>query len=107
MGVLGDGTAGDLDGGGKAALDAHPGRDELCLTLAVANIAPVTAVHLHAQSTGVTGPVVAAWTEPTAAGCVRVTDQLIKKIRKQPGEYYVDVHTTEFPNGALRGPLTR
>jgi CHRD domain-containing protein len=110
LGVMGAETAGDLDGGGKAALDAHPGRDELCLTLVVSSIAPVTAVHLHAQSTGVSGPVVAAWTEPTAgasAGCVRVTDQLIKKIRKQPGEYYVDVHTTEFPNGALRGPLTR
>jgi hypothetical protein len=110
IGALGVETAGDLDGGGKAALDAHPGRDELCMTLVVSGLAPVTAVHLHAQSTGASGPVVAAWAEPTAggsAGCVPVADELIKKIRKQPGNYYVDVHTTEFPNGAVRGPLTK
>ena len=110
IGVAGAESAGDLDGGGKAALDAHPGRDELCLTLAVSALAPVTAVHLHAQSTGTSGPVVADWTAPTGGGspaCVAVSDQLIKTIRKQPGKYYLDVHTTEFPNGAVRGPLTR
>jgi hypothetical protein len=110
IGAMGAESAGDLDGGGHAALDAHPGRDELCMTLVVSGLAPVTAVHLHAQSTGASGPVVAAWTETTGGGsavCVPVADQLIKKIRKQPGNYYVDVHTTEFPNGAVRGPLRK
>ena len=110
IGVAGAEAAGDLDGGGKAGLDAHPGRDELCLTLVVSGLAPVTAVHLHAQSPAASGPVVAGWTQPTAgafAGCVPVADQLIKDIRKQPARYYVDVHTTEFPNGAVRGALTK
>ena len=110
IGVMGAENAGDLDGAGKAALDAHPGRDELCLTLVLSGLAPATAVHLHAESTGGSGPVVAAWTAPTdgaSAACVPVTDQLSKEIRRRPGEYYVDVHTTEFPNGAVRGPLTK
>ena len=35
-----------------------------------------------------------------------MSDQLIQEIRSQPANYYVDVHTTEFPDGALRGQLT-
>jgi hypothetical protein len=31
----------------------------------------------------------------------------LKAIRQNPSAYYVNVHTTEFPNGALRGQLAR
>ena len=110
VGATGAQMAADPDGHGTATINAHPGRDELCLTLVVSGIAPITAVHLHAESSGGSGPVIAAWTEPTpgaSSGCVAVTDQLVKQLRKQPRKYHVDVHTTEFPDGALRGPLTR
>ncbi|MBS1786273.1 MAG: CHRD domain-containing protein [Acidobacteria bacterium] len=29
----------------------------------------------------------------------------INDIMKNPGNYYVNVHTAEFPNGAIRGQL--
>jgi hypothetical protein len=69
----------------------------------------MTAVHLHAEAAGVSRRVLVAWTHPTPGGsaeCVAVDGQLLKKLGKQPAKYFVDVHTTELPNGALRGPLT-
>ena len=107
-GVTGAQKTGDPDGQGKAVLDANPGRDELCLTLVTSGLDPVTAVHLHAGSVDAGGPIVATF-KPNAemsAGCASVADDLIRKIRKDPGAYYVDVHTSQFPEGALRGQLT-
>ncbi|MDP8937200.1 MAG: CHRD domain-containing protein [Actinomycetota bacterium] len=107
-GATGTSAAGDPDGRGAAFVDARPGRDELCLTLVVSGTAPLTSAHLHAGDVGVSGPVVAAFGE-SAAGpsgqCVAVSHQVIKEIRKDPAKYYVDVHTAEFPDEALRGQL--
>lgn len=108
-GATGAQTAGDPDGRGTAVLDVLPGTSELCLTLASSDIAPVTSVHLHAGAVGDSSPELASFTEPTAespAACVTVSDQLIQEIRREPANYHVDVHTTEFPDGALRGQLT-
>jgi hypothetical protein len=61
----------------------------------------------------VAGPVVVALVAPsgganvqTSAGCVDTPSDTIKAIRQDPGGYYVNVHTTEYPGGALRGNLT-
>jgi len=32
---------------------------------------------------------------------------VLKEIMGNPSAYYVNVHTAEFPNGALRGQLTK
>jgi CHRD domain-containing protein len=42
-----------------------------------------------------------------ASGCVNVARTLVRAILANPGNYYVNVHTTDFPNGAVRGTLTR
>jgi len=39
----------------------------------------------------------------TSSGCVSVDPDLIKAIRQNPENYYVNVHTTDYPGGALRG----
>ena len=98
------------DGSGTAVLEAHPGRNELCLVLAVSDVGPVTGVHLHAGPIGVTGPIVATFPDPgvgAPARCVVVADALIKRVRNDPGAFYLDVHTPEFPNGAVRGQLRK
>ena len=98
-------------GHGSVTLDTNPGKNELCLTLTVSATAQVTSVHLHAGSVGANGPVVANFTPPPVAGtsrtCVTVTDQLMKDILRDPGDFYVDVHTVDPLNGTLRGQLTR
>ena len=40
-----------------------------------------------------------------ASGCVVVPRTLVAAILASPAGYYVNVHTTDFPNGAIRGQL--
>ncbi len=99
---------GDPDGRGTAFLDVSPGREELCLTVVVSGAAHVTSAHVHAGREG--GAPVVVFMEPPNGGpasCVSVPGEIIKKIQREPGAYHVDLHTTELPDGALQGQLTK
>lgn len=101
---------GDPDGRGKAKLGLFLGHGEVCFLLKVSDIAlPATGAHIHQAPAGAPGPVVVALTAPNAkgfsVGCVAAERELIKDIIQNPEEYYVNVHSTEFPAGAVRGQL--
>ena len=100
---------GDPDGRGTAFLDVSPGKEELCLTVVVSGVAPVTSAHVHGGSLEVGVPVVVFMEPPDGAParCVAVPGDIIKKIQREPGAYHVDVHTTELPDGALQGQLRK
>jgi hypothetical protein len=72
---------------------------------------PAIAAHIHAGSADVAGPVVVPLVAPDetglARGCTTADPALIKAIRQDPEEYYVNVHTTDFPGGAVRGQLSK
>jgi hypothetical protein len=101
---------GDLDGSGSASLTFNPGLGEICFELTVENITlPATAAHIHEAPIGVAGPVVVPLTAPDASGvssgCVSADPELVKDILKHPSDYYVNVHNSDFPSGAVRGQL--
>ena len=102
---------GDADGTGSAIVRTDPGANEVCFQLTVQNIAPASAAHIHEGAVGVAGPVVVTLTPPTngaSHGCVGGVDvDLVKDIRKNPANYYVNVHNADFPGGAVRGQLSR
>jgi hypothetical protein len=103
---------GDPDGSGTASLRLNPGQEEVCFELSVSNIAlPATGAHIHVGTADVAGPVVVPLTAPdvsgTSSGCVSADRELIKSIIQNPEEYYVNVHNTEFPPGAVRGQLSK
>jgi hypothetical protein len=36
------------------------------------------------------------------AGCVTISDALASELRRNPKGFYWNVHTSQFPNGAIR-----
>lgn len=101
----------DPDGSGTATITINRGLTEVCWTISVSGITlPAIAAHIHVAPAGVAGPVVVPLTPPDAAGnssgCATVDRDLAKAIAKDPAAYYVNVHTTDFPAGALRGQLS-
>jgi hypothetical protein len=100
----------DPDGSGTARITVNPGQGEICYDLAVSNIAPATAAHIHEAPAGVAGPVVVPLSPPTdgsSSDCASVSRELAKEIIQNPSEYYINVHNAEFPAGAVRGQLSK
>jgi len=98
----------DPNGSGTVTLRLNPGQQEICYQLQVTDIAPASAAHIHAAMAGVNGPVVVPLAPPTtgaSGGCVEVDRALVRAIIKDPQNYYVNVHNTDFPGGAIRGQL--
>jgi hypothetical protein len=103
--------AGDADGSGVATLTINSGQREICWQLSVASIAlPASSAHIHQAAPGIRGPIVVALTPPDATGfatgCVsNVDSDLLREIRKNPESFYVNVHNSPYPAGAIRGQL--
>lgn len=104
---------GDPDGSGVAFITLNQGQGEVCWEITVSDILlPATAAHIHVAPVGAAGPIVVPLSPPdatgVAAGCTSGVDrQLIKAIRQSPADYYVNVHNTDFPPGAVRGQLEK
>ena len=103
---------GDLDGEGTAHITLNQGEGEVCFEINVSGITlPAIGAHIHVGASTTTGPVVVGLTPPdadgTSSGCVSADPDLIKAIRQNPENYYVNVHNAEYPAGALRGQLSK
>jgi hypothetical protein len=71
-----------------------------------------TEADIHAGVRGADGPVVVSlFTTPRpdvgfASGTVTITDPTVEAaLRSAPGSFYADLHTSKFPDGAVRGQL--
>ena len=97
---------GDSDGFGLAKVWVDTA-GEVCWNIRVRDVdRPITGAHIHAGPAGVSGPVVVSL-DPFRDGCTEVGRRLARSISEHPSQYYVNVHTEEFPAGAVRGQLLR
>jgi hypothetical protein len=103
---------GDPDGSGRAIVKLSG--DQACFLLKWSRIGAPVASHIHAAPRGAAGPVVLPFfqgqlpdTLNAVAGCAPADPALVDAIVANPRDYYVNIHTGEFPGGAIRGQLHR
>jgi hypothetical protein len=107
---------GDPDGFGAAKVRVDVRKQKVCFTLIVLQIAlPAAAAHIHEGAAGVAGDIVVTLKPPTeiggtgiglSSGCVKeLAKPLLRDIKRNPGDYYVNVHNGAFQGGAVRGQL--
>jgi hypothetical protein len=101
---------GDANGNGEFSgwFDAAKGR--VCYTLGVGSLASPTMAHIHRGDAQTAGPVVVPLANPVhdiSETCTPVASSLIKEIVANPSAFYVNVHTTQYPKGAIRAQLKK
>lgn len=103
----------DRDGRATAVIKIEG--DEVSFALRWKNVGAPTAAHIHLGSAGANGAVkigffgtVLPGTARAVTGTVKVTDAaLLASLRDNPTGFYANLHTGEFPGGAVRGQLHR
>jgi CHRD domain len=100
---------GDPDGSGTAAVKTRG--TEVCYDLKWTGV-DATMAHIHKGAAGANGDVVVPFFEAESpldatskSGCVQAKESVVKAIAGNPANYYVNVHSPEFPKGAIRGQL--
>jgi hypothetical protein len=110
VGANGEANAGDPNGIGSATV-VPIGSNRICYSIIVDGIAKPVAAHVHKGGAGIAGPVVVTLTQPNqgsagvSSGCVRAPRNVVSGLKNNPGGWYVNVHTADFPGGAVRGQL--
>ena len=110
--------------GAVMMMTLNSGQEEVCFKVDFSGLsAPVSNAHIHTGAAGVPGGVLVPLASPawpavmdgTVAQCVFAPREVIKAIRKNPTDYYVNIHTSLTgadpepgrPGGAIRGQITR
>ena len=100
---------GDPDGNGTVEIRVNPGGGQVCWNLYARAIGPVTVAHIHRGTAGAAGPPVVTLTTPDAngrsQGCTTVDRQVAREMSMAAHSFYVNLHTADHPQGAIRGQL--
>jgi hypothetical protein len=109
-GVTEGANPGDPDGSGTATIKIDPAAGTACWELSATGIMPVLQSHIHTGAAGVAGPVLVPLDvdgfEGTSTGCATAQDAAaLQGIIDNPAGFYVNLHTSDFQAGAIRGQL--
>lgn len=110
------------DASGFADVTLNQGQGEVCFEITASGFtSDILFAHIHVGEAGVDGPVVVTLFDPGDPGpdvtlpadteffadCIEGVDKdLIKDIRQNPDEYYINIHTLNNPGGEIRGQLS-
>ena len=110
-----------LEGAGDSSTDAldpvHQGdamirleKTAIRFSIVAPGLQTVTATHIHHGASGTYGPMFWEINSGYKGDAIRGTASdippgVIALIAREPAQYYVKLHTPEFPGGAIRGQL--
>lgn len=102
-------AGGSQEGSGAFKVEADGETGDFCYTLSAAKIGTPTMAHLHSGAAGSDGDVVVplAVTGGDSDECIAMEPAKLKPILADPASFYINVHTAEFPKGAIRGQLAK
>jgi len=100
---------GKPDGTGGFKVELDPDTNDFCYSLWGDNIGTPTMAHLHSGVAGVNGPLVVTLdvTGKEDDACIAVDKEKLDPIVATPSAFYINIHTAEFPDGAVRGQLAK
>ena len=100
---------GDPDGAGTAVFTLDTATNEVCWDIKVQNIAEPTAGHVHIGGSGKSGSFMMDLNLPANGlkACTPVDSTTMGHMSGGPKSHYLNIHTAEFPDGAVRGQLQK
>lgn len=97
--------AGDPDGIGMGTLKIDGATNEIVWDFGANNIyVPIIGFHIHNAPAGMNGPVVVNFNGMFSGSLTSVVAQ---DILAKPSDFYLNLHTQEFPGGAIRGQVAQ
>jgi hypothetical protein len=92
---------------GTANFFVDLGNGVLCYRMGYDGINRPTEAHIHAGGPGQNGrPVIDLHPEMNGdEGCVGADPTALRNVRDHPEAFYLQLHTPEYPDGAMRGQL--
>jgi CHRD domain len=103
---------GDPDGTATLKLKVNRVKQRVCFRLRFKNLDQVTGSFIHKGEPGeIARPIITLFntreTSPVVQCEHNIRSRLIKRLKRKPGQHYADVDTREYPNGAVRGQLSK
>jgi hypothetical protein len=105
---------GSNKGKGDIDISVKAPKQKLCFNFEVSGLDPMFAGHIHKGGPDVAGPIKVTLFEDDQGlpgdgnyeGCVKkIRKKLVEKIATKPEKFYVNLHTGDYPDGAIRGQL--
>ena len=97
-------------GMGEATLTFDSDKGQVCYMLHAMGSDTPTMAHIHKGAAGSAGGVVVPLAPPAngmSEGCAPLAADALTDIVAHPADYYVNVHSAQFPKGAMRGQLSK
>lgn len=96
------------EGTGTATIDINSDQNEICYEIQLEGVEGANAAHIHEGAEGESGDVVIdlAYSGEEGESCVAELDEGdLEDVSEEPSNYYVNVHSDQYPDGAVRGQL--